>query len=140
MAPESDENRQFREFADVIQVGRENISGTQDVLYSVVLNLSSKPDLGGMYLQKYLGTYLEVPNYRIQYNVTYIDTASSQLVHAIWKKGWAESFSTHKTHMKKEGGEIDVTRDNFKIDVCKKVTSKFSLVGFQCLFQSQWSS
>ena len=77
----------------------------------MVLNLSSKSDLGeGMYLQMYLGTYLEVPDCKIWYSVTYIDTASSQLVHAIWKKGWAESFSTHKTHMKKEGGKIDVTK------------------------------
>ena len=79
-----------------------------------------------MYLQMYLGTYLEVPDCKIWYSVTYIDTASSQLVHAIWKKGWAESFSTHKTRMKKEGGKIDVTRDNFKIDVSKKVIYKFS--------------
>ena len=73
-----------------------------------------------MYLQKYIGTYLVVPNYKIWYSVTYIDTASSQLVHAIWKKGWAESFSTHKTLIKKEWGKIDVTKDNFKIDVSKK--------------------
>ena len=101
MAHGSDENR---EFADFEQVKRDNISGTQDVLNSVVLNLSSKSDLGGgMYLQKYLGTYLEVPNYKIWYSVTYIDSVSRHLVHEIWKKGWAEIFSTHETHMKEIG-------------------------------------
>ena len=102
MAPGSDENR---EFADFGKVRRDNVSGTQDILYSVVLNLSSKPDLGGgRYLQKYVGTYLEVPNYKIWHSVTYIDSVSSQLVHEIWKKGYSENFFTFRTHMKKGGG------------------------------------